>query len=92
MFTSEVSNKTMRQNILNGFTRKEYFLSKLTIAVLLSLYATAIYTLSSIGIGLVSTDVYDLELVFDNNFAIFRFFLIVQFSGQSKFNFEIKSH
>lgn len=76
MFTSEVSNKTMRQNILTGFTRKEYFLSKLTIAVLLSIYATTIYALSCIGIGLIATDVYDLELVFDNNFAIFRFFLM----------------
>ena len=76
MFTSEVSQRTMRQNILTGLTRKEYFLSKITSIVALSLFATVIYYISSIILGLIHTDVLDLELVFDNNLGGFRFFLM----------------
>jgi hypothetical protein len=76
LVTSEVSQKTMRQNILTGMTRKEYFISKLTSIVALSLFATAIYYISSIVLGLIHSDIYDLELIFDNNFGGFRFFLM----------------
>lgn len=76
LFTSEVSNKTMRQNIITGLTRKEYFLGKFSTVVVLSLYATIIYYVSCIVLGVIHTDVYDLELIFDNNYAGFRFFLM----------------
>ncbi len=76
LFTSEVSYKTMRQNVLTGLTRKQYFTSKIITVVVLSLYASIIYVISSVIIGLAFTDVYDFELIVDNNFATFRFFLM----------------
>lgn len=76
MFTSEVSFKTMRQNILTGLTRKEYFQSKFYAVVALSIYATIIYYISCILLGLTHTDIYDVELIFDNNFAGVRFFIM----------------
>jgi hypothetical protein len=76
MFTSEVSQRTMRQNILTGMTRKEYYLSKITSIVALSLYATIIYYISSVILGLVHTEIWDIELVFDNNLGGFRFFFM----------------
>lgn len=76
MFTNEVSYKTMRQNIIMGYTKKEYFIAKLMTIVALALYATAIYLISSIVIGMVHTPGFDFELVFDNNWATARFFIM----------------
>lgn len=74
--TSEVSHKTMRQNIINGYTRKDYFLAKLINLIFLSVGATVIYALSSLIIGIISTDGWDMSLALDNNYAIGRFFLM----------------
>lgn len=75
-FTSEVSNKTLRQNILTGMTKKEIFISKLLGILVMSVAATILFALSTIVIGMVHTDGFDLELIFDNNWASFRFFLL----------------
>ncbi len=75
-FTSEVANKTMRQCIINGWTRQEYWRSKVYTLVLFSAVATIVYAVSTIIIGLVHTEDVDLELILDNNFAIVRFFLM----------------
>jgi ABC-type transport system involved in multi-copper enzyme maturation permease subunit len=74
--TSEVSNRTLRQNIIIGLSRKSFFLSKLLTILSLALIATILYAVSSVIIGIVFTDGYDLELIFDNNMAIVRFFLL----------------
>jgi ABC-2 type transport system permease protein len=73
---SEVSNRTMRQNIIIGMTRKEFFYSKLFSILTMAVIATILYTISTILIGIVNTDGYDLELIMDNNFAIVRYFLL----------------
>ncbi|MBK9256898.1 MAG: ABC transporter permease subunit [Saprospiraceae bacterium] len=75
MITSEVGNKTMRQNIITGMTRKSYFVSKLLSMLLIAVFATIIYTISTILIGIFNTEGIDIELIFDNNFAIARYFL-----------------
>lgn len=74
--TSEVSNRTMRQNIISGLTRQEYFMSKITHVVAIGLAASAVYGLSSVLIGMIHTDGFDLELVLDNNRAVLRYFLM----------------
>ncbi|MDF1699013.1 MAG: ABC transporter permease [Saprospiraceae bacterium] len=76
MFTSEVSYKTMRQNIIAGYTKKEYFISKMIVIVCLAVYATIIYTLSCLVLGMIHTTGFDMELVFDNNWASTRFFIM----------------
>ena len=76
MVTSEVSNRTMRQNIITGMTRKEWFQSKFSVMILLAGVASILYALSCIVIGMLHTDGFDAELVMDNNFAILRFFLM----------------
>ena len=74
--TSEVSNRTMRQNIIIGMTRKEFFYSKFLTILSLAVIATILYAISSIIIGMIHTDGFDLELIMDNNFAIIRYFLL----------------
>ncbi len=74
--TSEVSNRTMRQNIIIGMTKKEFFYSKLYTILTMTIIATVLYAVSTILIGIFNTDGYDIELILDNNFAILRYFLM----------------
>ena len=74
MVTSEVSNRTQRQAIINGMTRKEYWFSKLSVLIFMALVATAMYVVSSIVLGVTHTEGYDFEIIWDNNNAIIRFF------------------
>lgn len=76
MFTSEVGNKTLRQGVINGMTRKEFFMGKLLTILVISAIATIFYWLVSVGIGLYHTEGVDFELIVDNNWAGMRFFLM----------------
>lgn len=51
IITTEVSHKTMRQNIITGLSRTDYFLGKLYVLIIISAYATLIYFLSTVLIG-----------------------------------------
>lgn len=74
--TIEVSNKTMRQGIINGMSRKEFFLSKVLIVFSLALLATVFYTLLSAGFGWFNSEDVSISEVFDNEMAIPKFFLM----------------
>lgn len=73
--TSEISYKTMRQNIITGYTKKEYFLAKLFSYVAIALMATILFNVSTIILGLVHTDGASLSLIFDNRSMGLRVFL-----------------
>jgi ABC-2 type transport system permease protein len=74
--TSEISNKTMRQCIINGWTRHQYWMSKFFVMLTLALVATMLYFISTLCIGIVHTADVDLELLLDNNGAVLRFFIM----------------
>lgn len=76
MFTSEVSNRTLRQNIITGLSKRDFFLSKITSVIYLSLMGTVLFFVSSVIIGLLHTPGSDMELIMDNNFALLRCFLM----------------
>jgi len=73
--TSEVANKTQRQNIITGYTKKEYFLAKLASFVAISLAATLLYMVSTALLGALHTDGASFGLMIDNNFLGIRYFL-----------------
>ncbi len=75
MFTNEVSQRTMRQNIIFGYTKKEFFTAKVSVIICLSIFATVLYAISSAVIGMIHTPGFDFELLMDNNWAILRFFI-----------------
>lgn len=75
MFTNEVSQRTMRQNIIFGYTKKEFFTAKVIVIICLSIFATLLYAISSAVIGMIHTPGFDFELLMDNNWAILRFFI-----------------
>ncbi len=72
----EMSYKTMRQNIITGLTRTEYFLSKLYVLLVFSLFATILYAIVGLIIGYVHTDDATFSMAMDNNWAIPRYFLM----------------
>jgi len=72
---NEISTKTMRQNIITGYTKKEYFLAKLSSYAVISLIATTVFFVSSIILGLVHTEGADLSLIFDNRWLPMRYFI-----------------
>lgn len=74
--TAEVDFKTMRQNIITGFSRKDYFLSKLYVVIAFSVLATLYYIIVVLAIGYFHADPYSFEGAMDNEMAILRFFLM----------------
>jgi ABC-type transport system involved in multi-copper enzyme maturation permease subunit len=76
LVTIEVSNKTLRQSIINGMTRNEFFISKLLSIVIFCLVATVYYAIMSLAIGFYNTEGFDLAAALDNDWAISRFFLM----------------
>ena len=74
--TIEIRNKTMRQSIISGMTRNEFFLSKYLNVFLLSLFATVYYTAISLIIGFLNTDGATFGSAFQNDWAIPIFFLM----------------
>jgi len=76
MITSEVGYKTMRQNIISGLTRQEYFLGKLYTAIALSVFATLFYAICTLTIGFFHNDPYSFKGAFDQPIWLLRFFLM----------------
>ena len=74
--TTEVEYKTMRQSIINGMTRKSYFMSKLLTVLVLSLFATLYYVLVAFIFGFINTESIDLSHLFESSWMIPRFFLM----------------
>ena len=76
MITAEVGFKTMRQNIITGLSRKEYYLSKLYVALSMSIFSTLYYAIIVLTIGYFHSDPYSFTGAFENKTAILRFFLM----------------
>lgn len=73
--TNEYSFKTVRQNILDGFDRKDFLTSKVLMIGLLSLAATVFLILICLTTGLIYTPTEDLRFILKDTEFIFGFFL-----------------
>ncbi|MFT4760013.1 MAG: ABC-2 type transport system permease protein [Paraglaciecola sp.] len=76
MVTNEYSNKTLRQNIITGLSRTEYFLSKLYFILAISLCVTVYYTIWCLLFGFAHTETVYLNTALKNADYIYRFFLM----------------
>jgi ABC-2 type transport system permease protein len=74
--TTDETNKIMRQSIINGLLRTEYWKAKFIMVILLSTFATLIYVLVCLAYGFANTPDWDLELVLDANWGPVRFFIM----------------
>jgi ABC-type transport system involved in multi-copper enzyme maturation permease subunit len=87
LITNEFTNKTIRQNIVNGMSRKEFLLSKLQLIFILSLLFTLILTLGTFILGIANSDSQGMAMMFKKvsfvggffiqlfSFLVFAFFL-----------------
>lgn len=75
--TNEFSNKTMRQNIMNGMSRNQFILSKLIFVILLSLVSAAILFISGFILGVTYTEENTIALMLQKVVFIPAYFLEV---------------
>jgi ABC-2 type transport system permease protein len=77
LITNEFTNKTIRQNIVNGMSRQEFLISKLQFIVLLSLVITIFLTLFIIILGISNSDDQQMKLIWQGLVFIPVFYLQV---------------
>jgi len=88
LITNEFTNKTIRQNIVNGMSRQEFLLSKLQIIFLIALIITLILVIGTLILGAANTSKFTMAMMFKNcSFAggffiqIFSFLIFAFFTG-----------
>jgi ABC-2 type transport system permease protein len=74
--TNEFSLKTLRQNIISGISRTDFYLSKVFFMGALCLAATIYYLLLVFLFGLINTETLYVSRVFENSDYFFRYFLM----------------
>jgi ABC-2 type transport system permease protein len=74
--STEETHKTMRQSIINGLLRTEYWKGKFLVILLLSAFATLLYVIVCLAYGLANTPDVDMELILDTNWGPLRFFIM----------------
>lgn len=77
LITNEFTNKTIRQNIVNGMSRQEFLLSKLQIIFLISVLITFILFIGTLILGYVNTSSPDMAMVFKKMNYMAGFFIQV---------------
>ena len=76
LISMEVSYKTLRQTIIFGFNRKEYFLSKLYVIFLIAFVAALYFTFIGLVLGIANTELYTFKGMWGQGFPPARFFLM----------------
>ncbi|RMG88333.1 MAG: hypothetical protein D6714_00895 [Bacteroidetes bacterium] len=76
MVTNEYAYRTLRQNIINGLSRNEFFATKIGFMLVICLAATLYYTAWCLGFGFWHTDTVYQSTVVKNSDYILRFFLM----------------
>ena len=74
--TNEFGNKTLRQNIITGLSRADFFKGKFVFIAALALLATAYYFLCGSVIGLLYTEDFTVAKFTENLDFVPRFFLM----------------
>jgi len=77
MVTSEYSWKTLRQGVINGQSRNEFFFGKMAFITVFSLVTALYYLLCGAMIGWWHTDGATLDQLLGNDLAVLRYFLMV---------------
>lgn len=84
--SSETSNRTLRQNIINGLSRTDFFLSKLSFLTLLNIGATVYYIVWVLIFGFFNTETVYASRVYENMDTSMRYFLMAMgFSSMGLF-------
>ncbi len=75
MMANEYSNKTIKQNLIDGLSKKEFILSKFLTVVSFSLISTVFVFVVSLILGLIYSDFNELSIIFSDLEFVFAFFI-----------------
>lgn len=75
MIGNEYSNKTIKQNLIDGLSKKEFILSKFYTIVFFSLMATILISLGSFFIGLYYSSYTEASIIFRETNFLFAYFV-----------------
>ena len=75
MMANEYSNKTLKQNLIDGLSKKEFILSKFYTVIAFALISTIFVFVVSLILGYVYSDYNEFSIVFSDLEYLFAFFL-----------------
>ncbi|SDE06272.1 ABC-type transport system involved in multi-copper enzyme maturation, permease component [Pricia antarctica] len=75
MMSNEYSNKTIKQNLIDGLSKKEFILSKFLTVISFALISTIFVFVVSLILGLVYSDFNELPIIFSDLEFLLAFFL-----------------
>ncbi len=74
--SNETANRTLRQNIINGLSRTDFFLSKLSFLTLINIAATLYYIVWALIFGFTNTETVYISKIYENIDTSGRYFLM----------------
>jgi len=75
MMANEYSNKTLKQNLIDGLSKKEFVLSKFYTVILLAFISTLFVFIVSVILGYIYSDFNELSIVITDLEYLFAFFI-----------------
>lgn len=75
MMANEYSNRTLKQNLIDGLSKKEFILSKFYTVIVLALISTLFVFIVSFILGLIYSDYNDVSIIFSDLEYLFAFFI-----------------
>ena len=75
MMANEYSNRTLKQNLIDGLSKKEFVISKFLTVVLFSLVSTLFVFIVSLILGLVFSDYNEIGIIFSDMEYLLAYFI-----------------
>lgn len=75
MMSNEYSNKTLKQNLIDGLSKKEFILSKFYIVIALAFVSTLFLFITSLILGLIFSSYTELGIIFSDQAYLLAFFI-----------------
>lgn len=75
MVSNEYSNRTLKQNLIDGMSKKEFVLSKFSTVLLLSAFSTVFIFILSLILGLIFSDYNEFSIVFSDLEYLLAYFI-----------------
>ncbi|MBL4643026.1 MAG: ABC transporter permease [Flavobacteriaceae bacterium] len=86
MMANEYSNKTLKQNLIDGLSKKEFILSKFYTVVVFAAVSTIFVFVTSLTLGLIYSDYNEFSIIFsDLNYLLAFFIKLVGFFSMGLF-------
>ena len=75
MMANEYSNKTLKQNLIDGLSKKEFILSKFYTVITFAAFSTAFVFVTSLILGLIYSDYNEFSIIISDLDYLFAFFV-----------------